>query len=390
MDAAVTLEDPMPSYAEAEADDRRDVPILPIYFYASELHAGRERARLAHGERPQNWYARDSSRSRPSRPPPRPPFRGAALPGGSHARLRPAPPLVAIPTLLILVVLSFALMFAAPGGPFNSERGVPAAVMANIEARYGLDDPYPVQVARYVWNIVRHGDFGPSFKYRDQTVSGLIASGFPVTLTYGAWAFAVAVTLGVALGVAAALRHNTWLDALAVGIAVGASVLPSFVIAPLLVLVFTLWLGWLPAGGWYGGQAQYVVLPVIALATGYLAAIARITRSSMLEVMNAPFIRTARAKGLPTWRIVLRHALKPALLPVLSYLGPAFVGMITGSVVIDVFFSTGGIGQYFVNSALNRDYSVIMGITILVGALTIAFNLLVDVLYAWIDPKIRY
>jgi oligopeptide transport system permease protein len=297
---------------------------------------------------------------------------------------------VAIPTLLALIVVSFVLMFAAPGGPFNAEKPLPAAVMANIEARYGLDDPYVVQVAKYVWNVVWHFDFGPSFKYRDQTVSGLIAQGFPVTLTYGIWAFVAAVTLGVGLGVLAAVRHNTWLDYLAVGAAVGTSVLPNFVIAPMLVLVFAVWLDWLPSAGWYGGEAKYVVLPAAALAATYLAAIARLTRSSMLEVLNAGFIRTARAKGLPMRRIVWRHALKPALLPVLSYLGPAFVGMITGSVVIDLFFSTGGIGTYFVNSALNRDYSVIMGVTILVGALTIGFNLVVDILYAWIDPKIRY
>ncbi|MBO6852885.1 MAG: ABC transporter permease subunit, partial [Marivivens sp.] len=159
---------------------------------------------------------------------------------------------------------------------------------------------------------------------------------------------------------------------------------------PILILVFTLWLGLLPGGGWNGGQWNYVVMPVIALSTSYMASIARITRSSMLEVMNSGFIRTARAKGLPMSRIVLRHALKPALLPTLSYLGPAFVGMVTGSVVVDIYFSTGGIGQYFVNSAFNRDYSVIMGITILVGVLTIFFNLVVDILYAWIDPKIRY
>ncbi|TNC74845.1 oligopeptide ABC transporter permease OppB [Rubellimicrobium roseum] len=298
--------------------------------------------------------------------------------------------LVAIPTILILIVISFVLMFAAPGGPFNAERPLPPDVMANIEARYGLDQPYAVQIFNYVKNIVLHFDFGPSFKYRDQTVSGLIAQGFPVTLTYGTWAFAVAVVFGVALGVVAAVRQNTWVDYLATGSAIGASVLPNFVLGPLLVLVFTLWLGWLPAGGWYGGQWQYVILPVAALATSYLAAIARIMRSSMLEVMNSGFIRTARAKGLPMRRIILRHALKPAILPVLSYLGPAFVAMITGSVVVDVFFSTGGIGQYFVNAALNRDYSVIMGVTILVGVLTIVFNLLVDILYAWIDPKIRY
>ncbi len=298
--------------------------------------------------------------------------------------------LVAIPTILVLIVLSFVLMFLAPGGPFNSEKALPEAVMRNIEARYGLDDPYAVQIFNYVKNIVLHFDFGPSFKLRDQTVSGLIASGFPVTLTYGSLAFVLAVVLGVALGVAAAVRHNTWLDYLATGSAIGASVLPNFVLAPLLVLVFTVWLGWLPAGGWRSGNWAVVVMPVIALATTYLAAIARITRSSMLEVMNSGFIRTARAKGLPMRRIIWRHALKPALLPVLSYLGPAFVAMITGSVVIDVYFSTGGIGQFFVNSALSRDYSVIMGVTILVGVLTILFNLLVDVLYAWIDPKIRY
>ena len=298
--------------------------------------------------------------------------------------------LVAIPTILILVVIYFVLMISAPGGPFNSERPLPPEVMANIEARYGLDRSYAAQIWNYIWNIVVHFDFGPSFRYRDQTVSGLIAQGFPVTLTYGLWAFLLALVLGVTLGIAAAIRHNTWLDYLATGTAIGASVLPNFVLAPLLVIVFTLWLGWLPGGGWYGGQWQYVILPVVALATSYLAAIARIMRSSMLEVMNSGFIRTARAKGLTMGRIILRHALKPAMLPVLSYLGPAFVAMITGSVVIDVYFSTGGIGQYFVNSALNRDYSVIMGVTILVGVLTILFNLLVDILYAWIDPKIRY
>ncbi len=296
---------------------------------------------------------------------------------------------VAIPTMLILVIISFILMFAAPGGPFNTERPLPPEVLANIEARYGLDQPYVTQMATYVWKVVTQFDFGPSFKYRDQTVNSIIAHGFPVTLTYGFWAFIVAVTVGVGLGVLAAVRQNTWIDYLAVGVTVGAQVLPTFVLAPILVLVFTLWLGWLPGGGWNGGQWQYIILPVIALSTSYMASIARIMRSSMLEVLNAGFIRTAKAKGLPTNRILWRHAMKPAFLPVLSYLGPAFVGMITGSVIIDVYFSTGGIGQNFVNSALNRDYSVIMGITILVGILTIVFNLLVDILYAWIDPKIR-
>lgn len=221
-------------------------------------------------------------------------------------------------------------------------------------------------------------------------MNDLIEQGFPVTLTYGFWSFLVAVVVGGTLGVVAAIRQNTWLDYFAVGISIGAQVLPNFVMAPILVLVFTLWLGWLPGGGWQGGQIEYLIMPVIALSTSFMASIARIARASMLEVMTSNFIRTARAKGLPGRTIVLRHALKPALLPVISYLGPAFVGMITGSVVIDLYFSTGGIGQFFVASALNRDYGVMMGITVLLGALTILFNLLVDILYAWIDPKIRY
>ncbi|MFQ6551600.1 oligopeptide ABC transporter permease OppB [Aestuariibius insulae] len=297
---------------------------------------------------------------------------------------------VAIPTLLLLIVFSFILMEAAPGSPFDTERGVPPQVLANLEAKYGLDRPMIHRMGIYIWNVVTQFDFGPSFTFSNRTVNDLIAQGFPVTLTYGTYAFIVAVLVGGSLGIAAAIYHNSWLDYLAVGISIGAQVLPNFVMAPILVLIFTLWLDWLPGGGWRGGQAQYIIMPVIALSTSYMASIARLTRSSMLEVLNAGFIRTAKAKGLPMRRVILRHALKPALLPVISYLGPAFVGMITGSVVIDVIFSTGGIGQFFVNSALARDYSVIMGITILVGALTILFNLLVDVLYAWIDPKIRY
>ncbi len=297
---------------------------------------------------------------------------------------------VAVPTLLILIVVSYVLMYAAPGGPFDAERALPPEVMANLQRKYGLDEPLAVQIWRYLVSIVTEFDFGPSFQYKDQTVNEIVAQGFPVTLTYGAWSFAVAVLVGVSLGIAAAVRHNSVLDYLAVGVSIGAQVLPNFVMAPILTLVFTLWLGWLPGGGWQGGQWPYVVMPVIALSTSFMASIARITRSSMLEVLSANFIRTARAKGLPGRRIVFRHALKPAMLPVISYLGPAFVGMITGSVVIDVFFATGGIGQFFVNSALNRDYPVIMGVTILTGALIVAFNLLVDLLYAWIDPRIRY
>ena len=296
----------------------------------------------------------------------------------------------AIPTLLVLIVFSYVLMYAAPGSPLARERALPQAVLDNIAARYGLDDPLWVQVWDYIVGIVTRFDFGPSFIYRNLSVNDIIAQGFPVTLTYGGLAFLLAVAVGIPLGVLAAVRHNSWLDYLAVGFTVGAQVLPNFVMAPILVLIFTVGLGWLPAGGWNGGAPENLVLPVIALATSFMASIARLTRSSMLEVLNQGFVRTARAKGLPTRKVILRHALKPALLPVISYLGPTFVGMITGSVVIDYFFSTGGMGQFLVNAALNRDYAVMMGLTILTGALTIGFNLLVDVAYAWIDPRIRY
>ncbi len=296
----------------------------------------------------------------------------------------------ALPTLLLLVVGSFFLMRLAPGGPFSAERALPPQVLANVEARYGLDRPLLEQLVGYVRGIVTEFDFGPSFRYKDRSVNDIIAQGFPVTMTYGLLSFLVAVGAGTALGIAAAIRRGGLVDRVAVGLAIAAQALPNFVMAPLLVLVFTLWLGWLPGGGWNGGQWPYLVMPVIALSTSYLASIARLTRGAMLEVLGSDFIRTARAKGMPTRIVVLRHALRPALLPVVSYLGPTFVFMITGSVLIDLYFSTGGLGQYYVNSALNRDYAVMMGITILMGSLAILFNLVVDVLYALIDPRIRY
>jgi oligopeptide transport system permease protein len=298
--------------------------------------------------------------------------------------------LTAIPTLLILIIVSFLLMHSAPGGPFTSERKLPPQVEANINAKYGLDKPLYYQMFDYVRDIVVDFDFGPSFRYKDRSVNDLISDGFPVTLTYGSISALVAVLFGVTLGVVAALNHNTWKDYTALSFTFTAQVLPNFVMAPLLVLLFTLYLGWLPGGGWEGGKPQFIIMPVIALSTSYMATIARITRSSMLEVLNSNFIRTAKAKGVPYTRIIMKHALKPALLPVLSYMGPAFVGMITGSVIIDMYFSTGGIGVLFVNGALNRDYSTIMGITILIGTLTVLLNMIVDILYAWIDPKIRY
>ncbi len=298
--------------------------------------------------------------------------------------------LVSIPTLLILIILCFLLMYAAPGGPFTSERPLPPQVLANIEAKYGLDQPMYLQMWNYVTGILTSFDFGPSFQYKDRSVNDVIAIGFPVTLTYGSISFVLATLVGVSAGVFAAIRQNTWVDYITIGATFSAQVLPNFVMAPILVIVFTWQLGWLPGGGWEGGKWPYLVMPVIALSTSYMASIARITRSSMLEVLNSNFIRTAKAKGLPTRTIIWRHAMKPAMLPVVSYLGPSFVSMITGSVVIDIYFSTGGIGLHFVNAALNRDYSVMLGVTILFGVLTILFNLLVDVLYAWLDPKIRY
>lgn len=297
--------------------------------------------------------------------------------------------LVAVPTVLALITVSFLLMHAAPGGPFTNERNVPPEVMRNIEAKYHLDKPLWHQYLLYVGNVAQ-GDLGPSFRYKDYTVNELIAASFPRSAYIGAWAFLFVVVFGIGLGVLAALKQNRWPDYTVMTAAMTGVVFPNFVIAPLLVLLFAVTLRWLPAGGWEGGQVEYIVLPVIAMATSYIAQVARITRSSMIEVLRSPFIRTARAKGLPRRRIVWRHALKPALVPVVSYLGPAFVGIVTGSVIIDQVFSTGGIGQHFVNGAINRDYSLILGVTILVGVLTIAFNAVVDILYTWLDPRVRY
>ncbi|MEM7256539.1 MAG: oligopeptide ABC transporter permease OppB [Pseudomonadota bacterium] len=298
--------------------------------------------------------------------------------------------LIAVPTMLLLVIASFFLMHAAPGGPFTTERPLPPEVIANIEARYGLDQPLWKQLWDYLSNIVLRFDFGPSFVHKDRDVNDIIAHGFPISLTYGTLAFLAATIVGVSLGVVAAIRHNSWIDTVAVSIGIAAQALPNFIMGPILILMFTLWLGWLPGGGWNGGQWQYLIMPVIALSTSYMGNIARITRSSMLDVMNSNFIRTARAKGLPERTIVWRHAMKPTLLPVVSYLGPVFVYVLTGSVFVDIYFSTGGLGKSYVSSALTRDYAVLLGVTILYGGLTVIVNLLTDLAYAWFDPKIRY
>ncbi|WP_314869605.1 oligopeptide ABC transporter permease OppB [Aggregatibacter kilianii] len=297
--------------------------------------------------------------------------------------------LEALPTLFILITFSFFLMRLAPGSPFTSERAYPPEVMANIEAKYHLNEPLHKQYILYLKNLAQ-GDFGPSFKYKDQSVNDLIASAFPVSFKLGMTAFAFAVLIGIFAGSLAALKQNSRWDYILMSFSMIGVVMPSFVFAPLLVLLFAITLGWLPAGGWNGGAALYMILPVASLTIGYVAGIARIMRGSMIEVLHSNFIRTAKAKGLSTARIILKHALRPALLPVITYLGPAFVGIITGSMVIESVFGLPGMGQLFVNGALNRDYSLVLSLTILVGTLTILFNAIVDILYAVIDPKIRY
>ncbi|PSV28137.1 MULTISPECIES: oligopeptide ABC transporter permease OppB [unclassified Photobacterium] len=297
--------------------------------------------------------------------------------------------LEAIPTLLVLITISFFLMRFAPGNPFSSDRPLPPEVMANIEAKYGLDKPVLEQYTTYLGNIVQ-GDFGPSFKYKDFTVNELVAKALPVSAKIGFFAFIFALVMGVAVGTIAALKQNTWLDYTIMSTAMAGVVMPSFILAPVLIYIFSIKLQWLPAGGWQDGSTKFVLLPMFGMALLYVATFARITRGSMIETLNSNFIRTARAKGLSYPYIVIKHALRPALLPVVSYMGPAFVGIITGSVVIETIFGLPGIGKLFVNAAFNRDYSLVLGITILIGSLTIIFNAIVDIVLATIDPKIRY
>ncbi|CSA87463.1 oligopeptide transporter permease [Vibrio cholerae] len=295
----------------------------------------------------------------------------------------------AIPTMLVLITISFFLMRYAPGNPFSSERPLPPEVMANINAKYGLDKPVSEQYLTYLTNIVQ-GDFGPSFKYKDYTVNELIASALPVSVKIGLAAFVFTVIMGVTVGTIAALKQNTWIDYTIMSTAMLGVVMPSFVLAPVLIYIFAIQFSLFPAGGWQDGGFEYMALPVLGMSLLYVATFARITRGSMIETLNSNFIRAARAKGLSYGYIVVKHALKPALLPVVSYMGPAFVGIITGSVVIETIFGLPGIGKLFVNAAFNRDYSLVMGVTILIGFLFILFNAIVDILLAYIDPKIRY
>jgi oligopeptide transport system permease protein len=293
-----------------------------------------------------------------------------------------------IPTLLMLITIAFFMIRMAPGGPFDSEKALPPEIRANLDAKYHLDEPLVQQYFRYLGQIVTL-DFGPSFQYKDWTVNELIARGFPVSLTIGGLAMVLAFLIGTIVGITAALRQNSAVDYSVMGVAMMGISIPNFVVAPLLILLFAVYAGWLPAGGWEW-SFRHMVLPVITLALPVIAYVARLTRGSMIEVLHSNYIRTARAKGLPEHIVVLRHALRPALLPVISYMGPATAGLITGSVVIERIYSIPGLGSYFVQGALNRDYTLVMGVVIFYGVVIILLNFIVDMLYAWLNPRIRF
>lgn len=294
----------------------------------------------------------------------------------------------AVPTLLLVIVLAFLMVHAAPGGPFDAERALPPEIEANIAAAYHLDEPLPQQFARYLGGILR-GDFGPSYRYRDYTVVELVRKAVPVSLKLGALAMVLAVIVGIGAGTVAALRRNSLLDRLTMGFAMTGISIPVFVIAPLLILFFAVQLKWLPAS-WSGSVSGWrFLLPVVALALPQVAYIARLTRASMIDVLGSDFIRTARAQGLGSASIIRYHAMKPAMLPVLSYMGPAIAAILTGSVVVEEIFGIPGVGQFFIRGALNRDYTLVLGIVIFYATLVIVLNFIVDVLYGLLDPRIR-
>jgi oligopeptide transport system permease protein len=295
----------------------------------------------------------------------------------------------AVPTLLLLVALAFMMMRAAPGGPLDSERVLPPEVLAQLEKTYHLDEPLWQQFGRYLGGVLQ-GDLGPSYQYADFSVNQLIAKGLPVSMQIGGSAMLLGVLLGCLAGCYAALRQNRFADHAVMTLAMTGLSAPVFVIAPLLILVFAVMLGWLPAGGWSQSGWKDMVLPVLALALPQVAIIARLMRGSMVEVLRQNYILAARAKGLAMREVVLRHALRPALMPVISYLGPAAAGVITGSVVVEQIFSVPGIGRYFVQAALNRDYTLVMGVVLFYGALIILFNFVVDLLYGVLDPRVRH
>ncbi|MBX3748248.1 MAG: ABC transporter permease subunit [Verrucomicrobiae bacterium] len=291
-----------------------------------------------------------------------------------------------IPLLLAIATFTFFMIRLAPGGPFSAERNVTPEILLNLERHYGFDQPLWKQYLDYLGGLLR-GDLGPSFKYQTHTVNELIADAFPVSLELGAWALLVALSVGLGTGLLAALKRNTALDHGPMSIATLGICLPTFVMGPLLVLLFALGLGWFNAWGWYEPRDR--VLPALTLGLYYAAYVARLTRGGMLEVLSQDFIRTARAKGASESRVLLRHALRGGLLPVVAFLGPAAAGLITGSFVVETIFGVPGLGQFFVKSALNRDYTMVLGTVLLYATLIIALNLVVDILQAWLNPKLR-
>lgn len=295
----------------------------------------------------------------------------------------------AIPTLLLVIVLAFLMVRAAPGGPFDDERALPPEIEANIAAAYHLDEPLPKQLLRYIGGLLQ-GDLGPSYRYRDYTVNELIGVGFPYSLRIGASAMALALLVGIGAGTIAALRQGTLLDRVVMGFSMIGISIPVLVVAPVLVLLLAVKLHWLPAGWSETGGLRHYLLPVFTLALPQIAYIARLTRASMIDVLSRDFIRTAYAQGLGTATVVRVHALKPAMLPVLSYMGPAIAAILTGSVVVEEIFGIPGLGQFFIGGALNRDYTLVLGIVVFYATLIIALNLLVDILYGVIDPRVRY
>ena len=297
--------------------------------------------------------------------------------------------LAAIPTLLAVISVCYFLLHATPGGPFDTERKVSAAVLANLQAKYHLDLPVWQQYLLYLKSLLQ-GDLGASFRYADWSVNDLVAQALPVSLAIGGVSMLLSVVIGVGLGIVAALRRNSMVDYLVMFVGNIGSAFPSFVLGPVLILVFALWLGLLPAGGWEAFQLRFMVLPVALLTFINVSTIGRMMRGSLIEVMQSNFIRTARAKGLPMRLIVLRHALRPALLPVVSVIGPLAISSITSALVTETVFSLPGLGKLIVNGAANRDYTLVLGLVVLITVLAVTLNLLVDLAYAWLDPKIRY
>ncbi|PHS29014.1 MAG: oligopeptide transporter permease [Robiginitomaculum sp.] len=299
--------------------------------------------------------------------------------------------LVAIPTVFLIITLAFFLMRAAPGSPFDLERPIPEAIKARLAEKFHLDQPIAVQFGYYLKDLSR-GDLGPSMKYKDKTVSNIIAEGFPVSATLGLSAMGLAILIGSLLGGFAALKQNQAGDYAVMGIAMTGISIPPFVTGPVLALVFGLYLGWLPTAGLDRGQLTFthLLLPVITLSLPQIAIISRLMRASMIETLRSNYIRTAYAKGLPGYMVVVRHALRAAVLPLISYLGPATAALLTGSIVVEQIFALPGIGRQFVMGALQRDYTVVMGVVILYASLIIILNLIADLLYGVLDPKVRY